>query len=150
METFIFGCGRVDRLHDVFVVPVHVSRWLVLALVEQVAHFTVRSLCSVWYVCCSVLVHVCQAHCSVLVHVCHVRCSVLIHVCQIRCSALIKRGSLIMQTGKEAEALNDFAAAVREDQDNSDIYHHRGQVRPGGLGVSLCASMFALLFSLSS
>ena len=95
----------------------------------------------IWWMCCSVLVNVCQIHCgvlvhvcqircSVLVHVCHVRCSVLIHVCQIRCSALIKRGSLIMQTGKEAEALNDFAAAVREDQDNSDIYHHRGQVRP--------------------
>ena len=29
--------------HDVFVVPVHVSRWLVVTLVEQVAHFTLRS-----------------------------------------------------------------------------------------------------------
>ena len=47
---------------------------------------------------------------------------------QVRCNALIKRGSLIMQNGKETEALSDFAAAVREDQDNSDIYHHRGQV----------------------
>ena len=41
---------------------------------------------------------------------------------------LIKRGSLRMQNGLQTEALDDFATAVREDPDNSDIYHHRGQV----------------------
>ena len=33
-----------------------------------------------------------------------------------------------MQNGLQTEALDDFATAVREDPDNSDIYHHRGQV----------------------
>jgi import receptor subunit TOM70 len=47
---------------------------------------------------------------------------------QIRSNALIKKGSLHMQNGLQSEALSDFAAAVKVDPDNSDIYHHRGQV----------------------
>ena len=34
-----------------------------------------------------------------------------------------------MQNQEQVEALDDFATAVREDPENSDIYHHRGQVR---------------------
>ena len=33
-----------------------------------------------------------------------------------------------MQNGHQVEALDDFATAVREDPENSDVYHHRGQV----------------------
>ena len=33
-----------------------------------------------------------------------------------------------MQNGQQTDALDDFATAVREDPENSDIYHHRGQV----------------------
>ena len=47
---------------------------------------------------------------------------------QIKSNTLIKRGSLKMQGGQQVDALSDFAAAVREDPENSDIYHHRGQV----------------------
>ncbi len=50
-----------------------------------------------------------------------------------------------MQNGQQIEALDDFATAAREDPDNSDIYHHRGQVNaalwwamyPGEGGVLL-------------
>ena len=48
---------------------------------------------------------------------------------QVRCNALIKRGSLRMQNADASAAMNDFATAAREDPDNSDIYHHRGQVQ---------------------
>lgn len=47
---------------------------------------------------------------------------------RIRSNALIKRGSLRMQNGLQTEALDDFATAIRVDPENSDIYHHRGQV----------------------
>ena len=47
---------------------------------------------------------------------------------QIWSNALIKRGSLKMQNGDQSAALEDFATAVQEDAENSDIYHHRGQV----------------------
>jgi len=47
---------------------------------------------------------------------------------QIRSNALIKRGSLKMQLGQQEEALADFNSAVMQDSENSDIYHHRGQV----------------------
>jgi len=47
---------------------------------------------------------------------------------QIRSNALIKRGSLKMQLGQQEEALADFNCAVMQDPENSDIYHHRGQV----------------------
>ena len=33
-----------------------------------------------------------------------------------------------MQNGEQLQALDDFATAVRRDPENSDIYHHRGQV----------------------
>ena len=48
---------------------------------------------------------------------------------QIRSNALIKRGSLKMQNGEKDAALADFAQAVSEDAENSDIYHHQGQVK---------------------
>lgn len=47
---------------------------------------------------------------------------------QIRSNALIKRGSLRMQMGHQVEALDDFNLAVSLDPENSDIYHHKGQV----------------------
>ena len=47
---------------------------------------------------------------------------------QVRSNALIKRGSLKMQNGQQVEALEDFATAIEDDPENSDIYHHRGQV----------------------
>ncbi|ELT97004.1 hypothetical protein CAPTEDRAFT_174469 [Capitella teleta] len=47
---------------------------------------------------------------------------------RIRSNALIKKGSLHMQNGLQAEALEEFAAAVKVDPKNSDIYHHRGQL----------------------
>ena len=34
-----------------------------------------------------------------------------------------------MQLGQQEEALADFNCAVMQDSENSDIYHHRGQVR---------------------
>lgn len=46
----------------------------------------------------------------------------------IRSNALIKRGSLKMQLGQQEEALADFNSAVLQDSENSDIYHHRGQL----------------------
>ena len=52
----------------------------------------------------------------------------LLSTLQIRSNALIKRGSLKMQNGDQSAALDDFATAAREDAENSDIYHHRGQV----------------------
>ena len=33
-----------------------------------------------------------------------------------------------MQNGQQSEALTDFGTAINEDPENSDIYHHRGQV----------------------
>jgi len=33
-----------------------------------------------------------------------------------------------MQLGQQEEALADFNSAVMQDPENSDIYHHRGQV----------------------
>jgi import receptor subunit TOM70 len=47
---------------------------------------------------------------------------------QIRSNALIKRGALKMQQGLKDEALEDFNLAAVQDPENSDIYHHRGQV----------------------
>ena len=44
-------------------------------------------------------------------------------------NALIKRGGIYIQQEKQTEGLADFAQAARIDQDNSDIYHHRGHVR---------------------
>ncbi|XP_064651491.1 mitochondrial import receptor subunit TOM70-like [Lineus longissimus] len=47
---------------------------------------------------------------------------------QIRTNALIKLGSLKMQNEEKEAALADFAAAAKDDPENSDIYHHRGQL----------------------
>ncbi|XP_013405522.1 mitochondrial import receptor subunit TOM70 [Lingula anatina] len=47
---------------------------------------------------------------------------------KIKSNALIKRGSLKLQLGEQTEALDDMATAVRVDPENSDIYHHRGQL----------------------
>jgi len=52
---------------------------------------------------------------------------------KIRSNALIKRASLFIQQCKDPvqdplKAMADFSKAVEIDPDNSDIYHHRGQV----------------------
>jgi len=52
---------------------------------------------------------------------------------KIRTNALIKRASLYIQQCKDPiqdplKAMEDFKKAVEIDPDNSDIYHHRGQV----------------------
>jgi len=52
---------------------------------------------------------------------------------KIRTNALIKRASLYIQQCKDPvqdplKAMDDFKKAVEIDPDNSDIYHHRGQV----------------------
>jgi len=52
---------------------------------------------------------------------------------KIRTNALIKRASLFIQQCKDPvqdplKAMDDFKKAVEIDPDNSDIYHHRGQV----------------------
>ena len=47
-----------------------------------------------------------------------------------------------MQNGQQKEALDDFAAAILDDQENSDIYHHRGQVHSSN---SLSALFFKLI-----
>jgi import receptor subunit TOM70 len=47
---------------------------------------------------------------------------------QIRTNALIKLGSLKMQNEEKEAALADFASAAKDDPENSDIYHHRGQL----------------------
>lgn len=52
---------------------------------------------------------------------------------KIRTNALIKRASLYIQQCKDPiqdplKAMEDFKLAVEIDPDNSDIYHHRGQV----------------------
>ena len=48
---------------------------------------------------------------------------------QIRSNALIKRGSLRLQVDGQTDALDDLSTAMNEDPENSDVYHHRGQVR---------------------
>ncbi|KAK2158456.1 hypothetical protein LSH36_170g04057 [Paralvinella palmiformis] len=47
---------------------------------------------------------------------------------RIKSNALIKRGSLQMQNGQTDAALADFQQAIDIDPENSDIYHHRGQL----------------------
>ncbi|CAC5420720.1 TOM70 [Mytilus coruscus] len=47
---------------------------------------------------------------------------------KIRVNALIKKGSILIQQGKQTDGLDCFAKAVRLDPDNADIYHHRGHV----------------------
>ncbi|XP_023950868.1 mitochondrial import receptor subunit TOM70 [Bicyclus anynana] len=47
---------------------------------------------------------------------------------KIRVNALIKRASLYTQLENTERCLEDFANAAKLDANNSDIYHHRGQV----------------------
>ncbi|XP_045768810.1 mitochondrial import receptor subunit TOM70 [Maniola jurtina] len=47
---------------------------------------------------------------------------------KIRVNALIKRASLFTQLENTERCLEDFANAAKLDPNNSDIYHHRGQV----------------------
>lgn len=47
---------------------------------------------------------------------------------RVRSNALIKRGSLRLQLEGQTDALDDLASAIRDDPENSDIYHHRGQL----------------------
>lgn len=47
---------------------------------------------------------------------------------KVRVNALIKRASLFTQLENTERCLEDFAAAAKLDPNNSDIYHHRGQV----------------------
>jgi len=53
---------------------------------------------------------------------------------QLKSNALIKRASLYIQRCKDPEqdsllSFGDFKAALELDPENSDIYHHRGQVK---------------------
>lgn len=47
---------------------------------------------------------------------------------KIRVNALIKRASLFTQLENTERCLEDFENAAKLDPNNSDIYHHRGQV----------------------
>ncbi|XP_076803678.1 mitochondrial import receptor subunit TOM70-like isoform X2 [Clavelina lepadiformis] len=47
---------------------------------------------------------------------------------KLRANALIKRGSMNMQLQDTAKAEADFSLAVEIDPENSDVYHHRGQL----------------------
>lgn len=47
---------------------------------------------------------------------------------KVKVNALIKRASLFTQLENTERCLEDFAKAALLDVDNSDIYHHRGQV----------------------
>lgn len=47
---------------------------------------------------------------------------------KVKVNALIKRASLFTQLENTERCLEDFAKAAQLDADNSDIYHHRGQV----------------------
>ncbi|XP_067009479.1 mitochondrial import receptor subunit TOM70 [Anabrus simplex] len=47
---------------------------------------------------------------------------------KLRVNALIKRASLHMQLEQAAKSLEDFNMAAKLDANNSDVYHHRGQV----------------------
>ena len=47
---------------------------------------------------------------------------------QLKVNCLIKRGSMHLQATMLKECVEDFQKAISLDPDNSDIYHHRGQV----------------------
>jgi len=47
---------------------------------------------------------------------------------KLRVNALIKRASLYMQLEQPPKAIEDFNRAAELDENNSDVYHHRGQV----------------------
>ena len=48
---------------------------------------------------------------------------------QLRVNALIKRASLHVQMDDPNRSFEDFERAANLDPSNSDVYHHRGQVR---------------------
>ncbi|KAF4528114.1 hypothetical protein B566_EDAN016595 [Ephemera danica] len=48
---------------------------------------------------------------------------------KVRVNALIKRASMYMQLEDPQRCLEDFSTAAEIDPDNSDIFHHRGQVK---------------------
>lgn len=47
---------------------------------------------------------------------------------KLKVNCLIKRGSMQLQASNVMECFQDFNKAVSLDPDNSDIYHHRGQI----------------------
>lgn len=48
---------------------------------------------------------------------------------EVRTTALIRKGSLIMTTTSNIEeSLSEFGRALNISKENSDIYHHRGQL----------------------
>jgi len=47
---------------------------------------------------------------------------------KLKVDALIKRGSLHMQEAKEQECYKDFSDAIEIDANDTNIYHHRGQL----------------------
>ena len=49
-------------------------------------------------------------------------------------NALIKRGSIHLQLDAPEASVADFKKAIDIDDKNSDIFHHRGQVRSHAAG----------------
>lgn len=47
---------------------------------------------------------------------------------KLKVNCLIKRGSMQLQAENVQECVKDFDKAIELDSDNSDIYHHRGQI----------------------
>ncbi|XP_015765073.1 PREDICTED: mitochondrial import receptor subunit TOM70-like [Acropora digitifera] len=47
---------------------------------------------------------------------------------KLKVNCLIKRGSMHLQATMLKECVEDFTKAISLDPDNSDIYHHRGQI----------------------
>ncbi|KAL9964039.1 hypothetical protein ACROYT_G027613 [Oculina patagonica] len=47
---------------------------------------------------------------------------------KLKVNCLIKRGSMQLQASNVMECFQDFTKAVSLDPNNSDIYHHRGQI----------------------
>lgn len=54
-----------------------------------------------------------------------------------------------MQDGEKQDALADFNLAIEEDPENSDIYHHRGQVCYAISCILKCQSLKLLTISLA-
>ena len=67
---------------------------------------------------------------------------------QVAANALIKKGSLLIQKDLNKEAMECFARAEELDPRNSDIFHHRGQVRGRGARDAAAKSGACELFRL--
>ena len=69
---------------------------------------------------------------------------------RIKSNALIKRASIHMQLEDFTACTNDFNFAVATDEENSDIYHHRGQVNLLNFLIlsNICLKLLLLLFCL--